>query len=159
MKILKLLNRISFSIILISFLSLIAYAEDQPVDIWNIEKENKKKNLSSEEVTEETDSISVKDSETDIFSMQSKKKSDSIKLEQSLETNDIKIFGLYDPEDYDLDINMWSTSDGDQLKNIFLRLNKIDLSDDATEIVKIALLTNAYSPEINISEKDFLNLK
>ena len=54
---------------------------------------------------------------------------------------------------------MWSNSNGDQLRNIFSRLNKIDLSEDASEIMKIALLTNAYSPENNISEKEFLNIK
>ena len=51
---------------------------------------------------------------------------------------------------------MWLNSNGDQLRNIFSRLNKIKLSDDASEIMKIALLTNAYSPENNISEKEFL---
>ena len=66
---------------------------------------------------------------------------------------------MYDPEDYDLNINMWSNSDGDQLKNIFNKIDKIKLSDDATEIMKIALLTNAYYPKKNISEKEFLDLK
>ena len=66
---------------------------------------------------------------------------------------------MYDPEDYDLDINIWSNSNGDQLKSIISRLNKIDLSEDAAEIMKIALLTNAHTPKINISEKEFLNLR
>ena len=39
MKILKLLNRKNFSIVLIFFLSFSVYAEDKPVDIWNIDKE------------------------------------------------------------------------------------------------------------------------
>ncbi len=38
MKILKLLNKINFTIIFIFSLSFLAYAEDEPVDIWNIEK-------------------------------------------------------------------------------------------------------------------------
>ena len=66
---------------------------------------------------------------------------------------------MYDPDDYDLNINMWSNSNGDQIKNIFLRLNKINLSNDAKEIMKIALLTNAHFPKINISEKEFLELR
>ena len=91
--------------------------------------------------------------------MQSQKQKDSIELEESLETKKIQIYGLYDPEDYDLDINIWSNSNGDQLKSIISRLNKIDLSEDAAEIMKIALLTNAHTPKINISEKEFLNLR
>ena len=87
------------------------------------------------------------------------KKKNLIELDQNLNKKDIKILGLYDPEDYSLDINMWSYSDGDQLKRIFSKIHKIDLSDDATEIMKIALLTNAYSPKKNISEKDFLKFR
>ena len=51
---------------------------------------------------------------------------------------------------------MWSNSNGDQLKNIFSRLNKIDLSEDASEIMKIALLTNAYFQKIIYLKKNFL---
>ena len=40
MKILRLLNKVYFSIIFISFLGLNLFAEEQPVDIWNIEKKN-----------------------------------------------------------------------------------------------------------------------
>ena len=39
------------------------------------------------------------------------------------------------------------------------RLNKINLSEDATEIMNIALLTNAHPPQIDISEKDFMDLR
>ena len=54
---------------------------------------------------------------------------------------------------------MWMNSNGDELKSIFFRLNKIDLSEDATELMNIALLTNAHSPENNISEKEFLDIR
>ena len=42
---------------------------------------------------------------------------------------------------------MWSNSDGDQLKNIFSKLLKLNLSNDASEILNISLLTNAYTPK------------
>ena len=158
MKILKLLNKKILSIIIISFMSLIAYAEDEPVDIWSIEKkkEEDKSLLNESSLNKE---LKKKNSELDIYSLQSQKKINEIELDNSLKNQEIKIYGLYDPEDYDLNINMWSNSNGDQIKNLFLRLNKINLSEDANEIMKIALLTNAYSPEINISEKEFLDLK
>ena len=155
MKILKLLNKKSFSIILIIFLSLKAYAEDQPVDIWNIEK-----NTNEDEITSVDSQENKKQkSELDIYNLQSQKKIEKIELDNTLGVNEIKIYGLYDPEDYDLNINMWSKSNGDQLRNIFLRLNKINLSNDANEIMKIVLLTNAHFPKINISEKEFLELR
>ena len=54
---------------------------------------------------------------------------------------------------------MWMNSDGDQLKNIFSKLNKINFSDDAAEIMNISILTNAYYPKNNISENEFLKFK
>jgi hypothetical protein len=91
--------------------------------------------------------------------MQSSKENNLVELDETLNSNDIKLFGLYDPEDNGLDVNMWSNSDGDQLKNIFSKIKKIDLSEDAIEIMKVSILTNAYSPKKNISEKEFLNFK
>ena len=54
---------------------------------------------------------------------------------------------------------MWSNSNGDQLKYLFSNLAKINLSRDASELMNIVLLTNAYYPKKNISEKDFLKIK
>ena len=159
MKILKLLSKRSFSIILISFISFTANAEDKPVDIWNIDQNKIEQELISEEIIAEDDKEIEKNSASDIYNMQSGKKDSSIELEETLKTKEIKIYGLYDPEDYDLDINLWKNSNGDQLKNIISRLNKVSLSEDATEIMRIVLLTNAYLPEINISEKEFLDLR
>ena len=157
MKILRLLNRIYLSIIII-ILAICSnlLAEEQPADIWNIDKDKinqeTEKNQSLDEVNEE------KKTATDIYKMQSQKK-DSIEEIESLGSGEIKIIGLYDPEDYDLDLNMWMNSDGDQLKNIFNKLNKINLSNDATEIIKISLLTNAHPPNKNITEEEFLKFK
>ena len=159
MKILKLLSKRSFSIILISFISFTANAEDKPVDIWNIDQNKIEQESISEESFAVDDDVIEKNSVSDIYNMQSGKKNSSIELEETLKTKKIKIYGLYDPEDYDLDINLWKNSNGDQLKNIISRLNKVSLSEDATEIMRIVLLTNAYLPEINISEKEFLDLR
>ena len=87
------------------------------------------------------------------------KENDSIELDSNLNLQTIKIIGLYDPEDNGLDINMWSNSNGDQLKNIFDKLNKLNLSQDANEIIKITLFTNSYYPKNNITEKEFLKFK
>ncbi len=158
MKILKLLSRKNFLIIFFVVLSFNAHSEDKPVDIWNIDKkEQSELNESSDQNKDEKD-LEIK-SATDIYSLQSQKETNSIKLDESLNTKEVKIYGLYDPEEYDLDIDMWSKSNGNQLRNIFLRLNKIKLSEDAKEIMKIALLTNSYAPNIEITEKEFLNLK
>jgi len=160
MKISKLLNKKNFSIILILLFGLSANAEDKPVDIWNIDKKEIEENSIKDEKVISQDKIEVNENfDSNVYNMQSQKDNAIINLEEELETREIKIIGLYDPEDYGLDINMWSNSDGDQLKSILKKLSSINLSKDAIEIVNITLLTNAYHPQKNISEKEFLKLK
>tara|TARA_B110000008_G_scaffold257196_1_gene275182 strand:+ start:8 stop:1465 length:1458 start_codon:yes stop_codon:yes gene_type:complete len=54
---------------------------------------------------------------------------------------------------------MWSNSDGDQILNLFKNIDKINLSKDASEILDILFLTNAYYPEKNITKEQFLEIK
>ncbi|MDB9814989.1 hypothetical protein OAB89_00720 [Candidatus Pelagibacter sp.] len=156
MKILKLLNKKNLSIIIISLLlSLPSIAEEKPVDIWNLEKQE------SDSVSEENLSLekTEQESQSSIYKMQVDKNKDSIKLDQDLTSKTIKIAGLYDPEDYGLSISMWSNSDGLLLKKLFESINKYDLSEDASEILNISLLTNAYHPRQNITDDEFSKFK
>ena len=160
MKISKLLNKKYFSIILILCFGMSVSAEDKPIDIWNLEKEKIEKNSIEDDGDISKDKIEINESfESSVYNMQSQKEISTISLEDKLETNQVKIMGLYDPEDYGLDINMWSNSDGDQIKSILKKLNSMELSKDAIEIINISLLTNAYHPKKNISEKEFLKFK
>ena len=156
MRILKLLNKKYFSIIIIFLLSSVnVIAEDQPIDIWNIDKkaiETKSEAISSNEITGVT-------AESNIYNMQADKKKSSIKLDQELASKEIKIVGLYDPADYGLSMDMWSNSDGLILKKLFKNIDNFDLSSDASEILNIALLTNTYYPNKNITEEEFLKFK
>ena len=153
MRILKLLNNKFFLTIFILF-SFYSYAEEEPVDIWNIDKENIEQNS-----LKKTTDNQINTNEISIYEMQSKKKVENIKLDQNLNLNEIKLLGLYDPEEFDLDLNMWINSDGDQLKNIFSKLYKINFSEDAKEIMNISVLTNSYYPKKNISKNEFLKFK
>ena len=159
MKTLRLLNRFFFLVIFALVFSLTLNAEEEPVDIWNIEKKEEQDSFSSVESIEENQNKIKANDASDLYKMQSTKKVNSIELEDTINSEEVKIIGLYDPENYSLDINMWSNSNGDQLKNIFVKLNKLDLSKDASEIIKISLLTNAHSPKKNISDEDFLKFK
>tara|TARA_Y100000389_G_C17439918_1_gene507915 strand:- start:199 stop:1971 length:1773 start_codon:yes stop_codon:yes gene_type:complete len=159
MKILRLLNKKYFSIIIILLIGFSSYAEEQPVDIWNIDEKKIDNNLTKENITSEEILANEINAETDIYSMQSQKENNLVEQVENLNSEKIKIIGLYDPEDNGLDLNMWSNSDGDQLKNIFTKLNTINLSEDAIEMVNISLLTNAYFPKKNISEQEFLKFK
>tara|TARA_B100001175_G_scaffold296808_1_gene286019 strand:+ start:1 stop:1764 length:1764 start_codon:yes stop_codon:yes gene_type:complete len=156
MKILKLLNKKNLSIIVIFFASYLSVlAEEQPIDIWNIEKKEmettSETNLMSQEIEAST--------ENNIYNMQADKKKDFIKQDKNLVSKEIKITGLYDPEDYGLSIDMWSNSDGLKIKNLFENINKFNLSKDASEILNISLLINAYYPNQNITKGEFLKIK
>ena len=159
MKILKLLNKTYLSILIIFFFSIVnSFSQDEPVDIWNIDKEQIQENSENKEFISITES-ELETEKIDVFNMQTKDRSDSIKVDESLNSKEIKIIGLYDPEDFGLKIDMWSNSNGDQLKYLFSNLAKINLSRDASELMNIVLLTNAYYPKKNITEKDFLKIK
>ena len=160
MKTLKLLNKKYFSIIFILVFGLSSFAEEKPVDIWNIEqKEIKDESLEKDLETSKNEIKTNENEGSNIYNIESQEKVSPVSFDENLEAEKIKIIGLYDPEDYDLNINMWSNSDGDQLKALFTRLNKMNLSQDAIEIINILLLTNAHHPQKNISEKEFLKFK
>jgi len=155
MKSFKLLNKKNLSILLVSLSFGFATESQEPIDIWSTEE-----NKTIEKITTSNNPEIKNIQQNSIYEMQSQKVNESnIKEDQTLISKETKIIGLYDPSENGLDINMWSNSDGDQIINIFKRINKINLSNDASEILDILLLTNAYYPDINISEEQFLEIK
>ena len=157
MKILKLLNNKSFSILCCFFIffSQNLSAEDDPVDIWNLEEMPKKEIVSDNDKTQEENINKSK-----IYETQSYKTSlESIVEDQKLSSKKINIVGIYDPEDNDLSIEMWVNSDGANILKIIKKVQKINLSDDATAILNLALLTNSYFPQKNINNEQFLKIK
>ena len=155
MKILKLLNKNYLSIFIIQFILLNSFvaAQEEAVDIWKLEKkleENK-----SETILQDND-IST----NSIIQIQTKQNNEFEIIKGSkLDSNNIILAGLYDPAENGLKIDMWFNSDGNEIASIFNRINKIKLSNDAKEILDIALLTNSYFPRKNIIEKEFINYK
>ncbi len=159
MKILKLLNSNFFLILsLIILLSFNVSAEDEPIDIWNINQDEIEKPKNNNNQNEEKIAIEQK-SQPNIYDLRTQTETDKVKVVTLSESEEVKIIGLYDPEDYGLKIDLWSNSNGDQLKYLFSNLEKINLSKDATELMNIALLTNSYYPKTNITEDEFLKIK
>ena len=161
MKILKLLNSKYLSILLLIFLTTVTVnAEDEPIDIWNIDQNKIEENSSSNNLNNlETNSGDAEITQPSIFELQSEKEIETVQVSSDLNSQEIKIIGLYDPEDYDLKIDLWSNSNGDQLKYLFSNINKMQLSKDASELLNIVLLTNAYNPEQNITNEEFLKIR
>jgi len=155
MKNLKLLNKKNLSIIIFSLFFGLSLYSQEPVDIWNVDT-----NESNNELDNVEDLKKKNIPQNRIYEMQSQKDGESnIEEDEALTTKKIEIMGLYDPAENGLDINMWSNSNGDQIIDIFKRISKINLSNDASEILDILLLTNAHHPKINITEAQFLEIK
>ena len=125
-------------------------AEEEVQDIWNIDFQKKKE-------TEVKDLNEVK--ENSIYNLQTSVINENeIIKEENTDSNGIKLAGIYDPNENNLSLDMWSNSNGNQIKKILKKINEIDLSQDSKEILKIVLLTNSYLPKKNITTKDFLEL-
>ena len=155
MKNLKSLNKKNLLVILFFLFFGLESQSQEPVDIWNIEETESSEKIISSENIEKKDMP-----ENTVYEMQSQKLNQlNIEEEQSLISKEIKIVGLYDPEENGLDINMWTNSDGKKILNLIKDINKISLSKDASEILDILLLTNSYHPDTNISKEDFLAVK
>ncbi len=157
MKISKSLNKKNFLLLFLLFFFNSSIA-NEPVDIWNIDKtktdgEQKAENtsLEIEETSEEIISV---------FDLNNQKKDEQNKIfsEHNIE-NKISLFGLYDPDEHNLSIEMWNDSDGEEIKKISDKILSQNLSGDALEILKIALLTNSNVPTKNITNEDFYNFQ
>mgnify|MGYP001262356060 FL=1 len=153
MKTLRLLSRDIFYkslIILIVFLSSVV-AEDEPIDIWKIEKKDNTIEANNE-IEDDTKN------QTSIIINNSSNQDTQIISNTSLDEKDL-IVGLYDPSDNGLKLEMWTKSDGNEIKNIINKINLLELSEDAQKILEITLLTNSQIPNKNITEDEFVNFK
>ena len=63
-----------------------------------------------------------------------------------------------DPDKYNFDLTMWANTDGQNVKKIVKRINKLNLSETAEIIFQNTMFSFSYAPE-NLLEKDFLDLK
>ena len=147
---LRLLNKVIF-LLLLPLIILPARGEEEIIDIWKTDS------ISDEKINE----IIIEDNSKNESKLYETIKPvvSNIKEEKNLEKIKQNIFGLFDPEENNLNINMWINSDG---KIILEKLNKIDeikLSKDTEDILLTTLFTNSYSPEKNIEPLIFLDFK
>ena len=154
MKILKLLNKKNLSILLSLLFFQNSYSTET-VDIWDLDKQLDEDNINNNEIVETEDIL-----QNPIFGIQSNKKNDLIINEEKyLLSKNINITGIYDPADNNLSMDMWENSNGLRILEIMKKIQSISLSEDASNILNIALLTNSYFPNKNITKEQFLKIK
>ena len=157
MKISKLLNKKNYFFILFFIFFTITHA-NEPVDIWNIDKskiETEKKNQSDVEISNDMSEQAVS-----IYDLNNQKnKNQNLVLQETNIEDKISLYGLYDPDENNLSIEMWKNSEGEEIKKIFSKIISQNLSKDATDILEIALLTNSNVPNKNITREEFYNFQ
>ena len=146
----------SFEYFLGLFIFLIIFSpieSEEKIDIWK----NKKK------VIEEIEQI---DQEKKIEKINGIERGLSVKPSEIIEIEDgllagkknEKVFGIYDPSDFDFNINMWSTTNAEDFKASLNRIKKIKLSKTSEEILENVLLSFSYPPK-GMNQDEFVQLK
>ena len=135
----------------IIFFNSLLFSEEK-VDIWKNNKETVNETTQIDEKrTQETSnpSLSTRIKATDKIQIQ---EGSSIQLEEQ------KVYGIYDPANYDFNLNMWSKTKATDLRSSLKRLNKIELSKSSSQILEAILLSFSYPPQ-GMAEKEFVDLK
>tara|TARA_B100001093_G_scaffold431098_1_gene427041 strand:- start:1807 stop:3540 length:1734 start_codon:yes stop_codon:yes gene_type:complete len=81
-----------------------------------------------------------------------------IQESDSIQSAKQKVYGIYEPANYDFNLNMWSTTNAEDLRSSLKRLNKIELSKSSNEILEAILFSFSYPPQ-GMTEKEFVDLK
>ena len=156
-KLRKLSNKFLFlyyPIILLSVFFNSLYA-NETLDIWSNQGTGDKKL--------ESPTVGSKEKKKDKIDFSTITNEPKIKIEISKEEQndrgEINLVGLFDPQENDLSLDMWSNTDGDSIKNTFKRIDKIQLSKFSEEMFINTIMTYSYAPKNKLSEEEFLKLK
>ena len=154
MKLLNLSKRFLLFIFLFIFFMPLLLGEEN-IDIWNKDNfDKKKKIINKNSPTSKENNISIN---------LNKNTSNESKIEISEEIKNTQesfaVSGIYDPEENNFNLNMWSNSEGTKIKDTIERIDKIKLSSFAEEMFVNTILTNSFLPESNMTEKEFLGKK
>ena len=135
----------------IIFFNSLLFSEEK-VDIWKNNKETVNE-------TTQIDEKSIKETSNPSLSTRIKA-TDKIQIQEgsSIQLEEQKVYGIYDPANYDFNLNMWSTTKATDLRSSLKRLNKIELSKSSSEILEAILLSFSYPPQ-GMTEKEFVDLK
>ena len=146
------LKSFSYLICLLIFFSFSTLLSEDKIDIWKDKQKIEKKSQENK--------IQEPQEKTNIRSSQTIKSSDKIEIQSGdeIQSDEQKIFGIYEPADYDLTLSMWANTKAEDLKSSLKRLDKIELSQSSKEILEIILFSFSYPPN-GMTEKEFVKLK
>ncbi len=150
MKTLKLLSKI---LILSYFILSVQVTQSEEIkEIWtNIEN---KKEINNQKLNHKTE---ISDDSNKIEGIKVKLSDENILVDQNFDNSNILLAGLFDPADNDLNLEMWTNTDGNEIKKLLESIQTKKLSSFSERLMDIALLTNSYVPNQNLSLDEFEN--
>ena len=125
-----------------------SYAEEE-VDIW---KKNSSKK-SNENLEKQENKLP-----SPLINKNNITTSNIIQEQTFTEDNNTSLYGIWDPDKYNFELSMWSNTDGKNIQKVISRINKLELSETAENILLNTLFSYSYAP-VNLSEKEFLDIK
>ena len=150
MIILKLLNKITFKFIFIFLFIATAFSEEK-IDLWEIDNTSlPKPEIQSSSGNKETKNAIYEN----VGNIEN-----TIREEIDIDMDKDFVHGLFDPEDNDLNIEMWTNSDGKIILEKLKKIDDINLSSYAEEIFFKTLFTRSYSPIKNSNSDSFFEYK
>ncbi len=142
-----------FSLLIIICLFCVPLKSEEKIDIW---KKDKEKEVSSKEITNSSNNSNQEKIESSQkIPIGQKIEIENSSIDSSLEA---KVYGVYDPADFNFNLNMWSSTNADDVRSSIKRLKKIKLSRTSNEILENILLSFSYPPE-GMQDKEFVALK
>jgi len=146
------LNKIKLLTFLFVALHLnFAFADNDPNDIWEDSEQKIEKNSQ----TSQDEDIKI---ESPILSKEINKIVIAID-EDKIDNQTQSVIGIFDPAENNFNLDMWSQSDGDDIKKILKRISKLKLSKLSEELLFQVLFTNSYPPKKNLNPNEFLKIK
>ena len=138
--------------LLVIFLLFTPLGAEEKIDIWN-NKEKSKIDSNPKDKSKENE-------KTQFNKIQSVESNTRIQIEENSKINEeqVKVYGVYDPADYDFNLNMWSSTQAEDVRASLKRLKKIKLSKTSNEILENVLLSFSFPPS-GMNDKEFIDLK
>ncbi len=127
-------------------------SNEEKIDIW------KNKKTPTTETSIQDNQQSQK--KIDLNLSQKIKASEKIEIQESskIQSDKQKVYGIYEPANFDFGLNMWSTTKAEDLRSSLKRLDKIKLSKSSNEILEAILFSFSYPPQ-GMTEKEFTDIK
>ncbi len=125
---------------------------EEKIDIWKSKKE----------ITNDKPKLDNQDNQMqlNLKSSQTLKALEKIEIQEgsTIQSDEPLVYGIFEPSNFNLNLNMWSRTNAEDLRSSLKRLKKIELSESSKEILEAILFSFSYPPK-GMTEKEFVDLK